>query len=594
MDIHLAWHSNSDQDIQRATLRDEPEGVRKLSFGLDRGTMQMESWLLQSGGQMVQSGGCDGQAKLPAEHLDELLDVLRQYQEATGSSCSCGIGSEPHEAMVALKVARKRGGNPSVVLYTPEVAQELDQVDDKTDAIFPEEADQLDGEGSQKTSLVTMTKADRFQLLDLDDYAAPGAETPDQVLAREHGGSQTAQPPQRPLAASTPAGQVPTQPSVPQQLPAHERAAAERERLRNAAAQKEKDAEQRRRNAEWQLASSCPSCGGRGSYGGSDAVRDPLVDCSDPKYHPAKHASKVAWEQKLAAGYQPENPVVVGDGYIYDGEPGFAEAKQQAAKIGKSEALAKAAFGNQPSPGQASKIAAGQLSPTAAQPSPPSPQSPPPAPASPQQAGSPGGAPQQGGPGELLQAVGQVLMDVKQQLPSLEKMKKENPQAYQSIVAMTQAVIALAQKLGGGQPAPGAAPMQKTEKSFDTESEEIKERRKTSEAQQSHPFQAAYWTHKNGHPRCRLCGDEERTGGRCEGAAHDGLEKGEPGPLTAPKPLHPTPTGRHELHLPVGTQRGAKVRVVHADGSTSWLQCKAGQITSGDGHAISSRNPGGR
>jgi len=37
-----------------------------------------------------------------------------------------------------------------------------------------------------------------------------------------------------------------------------------------------------------------------------------------------------------------------------------------------------------------------------------------------------------------------------------------------------------------------------------------------SQHQQRHKFQPAKWTHPNGHPRCRLCGHEERVGGFCE------------------------------------------------------------------------------
>ena len=53
--------------------------------------------------------------------------------------------------------------------------------------------------------------------------------------------------------------------------------------------------------------------------------------------------------------------------------------------------------------------------------------------------------------------------------------------------------------------------------SYDKETASIRERAKTPEAQQPHTFQAAEWTHPNGHPRCKVCGDKERTGGMCDG-----------------------------------------------------------------------------
>lgn len=51
---------------------------------------------------------------------------------------------------------------------------------------------------------------------------------------------------------------------------------------------------------------------------------------------------------------------------------------------------------------------------------------------------------------------------------------------------------------------------------FEAESEKIKENKKLPKAHERHKFQAAHWTHPNGHPRCMICGDEERTEGLCE------------------------------------------------------------------------------
>lgn len=49
------------------------------------------------------------------------------------------------------------------------------------------------------------------------------------------------------------------------------------------------------------------------------------------------------------------------------------------------------------------------------------------------------------------------------------------------------------------------------------ESADIKKNRQTPEAQQPHDFHPAQYTHKNGHPRCLLCGDDEPASGRCPG-----------------------------------------------------------------------------
>lgn len=50
----------------------------------------------------------------------------------------------------------------------------------------------------------------------------------------------------------------------------------------------------------------------------------------------------------------------------------------------------------------------------------------------------------------------------------------------------------------------------------DQESEIIKKNQQNDTAKHKHKFKAAKWTFPNGHPRCLLCGDEERIGGYCE------------------------------------------------------------------------------
>jgi hypothetical protein len=78
------------------------------------------------------------------------------------------------------------------------------------------------------------------------------------------------------------------------------------------------------------------------------------------------------------------------------------------------------------------------------------------------------------------------------------------------------------------------------------ETEKIKERRKTPEARKAHDFEAAKWTHPNGHPRCALCGDEEPISERCPGADHDGLNKGAMQRQARFNPLHDVPKQEHE------------------------------------------------
>lgn len=61
--------------------------------------------------------------------------------------------------------------------------------------------------------------------------------------------------------------------------------------------------------------------------------------------------------------------------------------------------------------------------------------------------------------------------------------------------------------------------------SYEEESEKIRENKKKPEAFKRHRFKPAAWTHKNGHPRCLICGDEERSDGLpCEGIEKKALQ----------------------------------------------------------------------
>lgn len=84
---------------------------------------------------------------------------------------------------------------------------------------------------------------------------------------------------------------------------------------------------------------------------------------------------------------------------------------------------------------------------------------------------------------------------------------------------------------------------------------------------------------------------------KCKRTKGEELEKGKlPLPENAPKHTHREwPVGTVKDSSPGGTREVGKVKVQHPEtGKTGWVQVRAGQVLSNDGHAISSRNPGGK
>lgn len=140
--------------------------------------------------------------------------------------------------------------------------------------------------------------------------------------------------------------------------------------------------------------------------------------------------------------------------------------------------------------------------------------------------------PQGEDPHVLKQRVVQVLQEIKSQAKVIAQLKQVAPKAYEAVMDLVTEMIQIARTLpvagGGGGQGDKSGEVKKSEKDADAETKQIKTRRKSPEGRAPHKFKSAQWTHPNGHPRCALCGDEERTDGHCLGADHDGLGKAEP------------------------------------------------------------------
>lgn len=391
--LYLSYCSDVYQEITSASMSNDESAVRKLNFHLDRAITALESWVLLSRGTMIQSGGHEGSFELPSEKLGELLGELEKFVEVTESPISCGVGTELAQSEIALKVAKKRGGNPSIVLYTPEISQELQE------------------------------------------------------------------------------------------------------------------------------------------------KKDELADILD-------------------------------------------------------SSLDKSDIGNR-RPGEATKIERGRMSPDHAQMSPPSPVTP----------GSPIEVPedpqpnqpqgQDPGQDQLIQAVGQVLQDVKSQLPTIESMKQNNPQAYASILDLVQAVIALAQKIGGQ--GDNYNPEQNGEAQQDS----------VQKAELEDMFALGVEIETKEHPSVSREGIEQLVRDHLNEdpnyyAKESKEQKTEIEPEDKPQPVEvldkmrlpeqKPPPAHHHLILPPGSEHNKKIKVVHSNGNVSWVSVRSGMVTSKDGTPVSPKS----
>lgn len=183
---------------------------------------------------------------------------------------------------------------------------------------------------------------------------------------------------------------------------------------------------------------------------------------------------------------------------------------------------------------------------------------------------------------QVRNQVATVLEQVRTQGPVLAQMKQAAPEAYTAIMNMVQAVIAMARAMA---PAP------------DPETEVAK-----SEGPVRDKKTGKFVPWKEGMCKCSHgehggpcivtdcdCKSYEAAPKPTPPVKKDELKEAEKGPVPG-APAH------HHLNLPVGSQVGNKVKVIHDDGSESWKQMSAGMILSQDpsGHPTSSRTPGSR
>ncbi len=104
----------------------------------------------------------------------------------------------------------------------------------------------------------------------------------------------------------------------------------------------------------------------------------------------------------------------------------------------------------------------------------------------------------------------------------------------------------------------------------DAETRRIRENKEKPEARRRHKFKAAGFTHPNGHPRCLVCGDEERAGGYCN---DPGVTASRPTALNEPVGKAEPPRGKlPALKMPDPALNVAKLRDRKSTGLLSRLK----------------------
>jgi hypothetical protein len=229
--------------------------------------------------------------------------------------------------------------------------------------------------------------------------------------------------------------------------------------------------------------------------------------------------------------------------------------------------------------------------------------------------------------GDLTKRVAAILQVFKARASELEQLQQADPELYQSLVGMLQAMVEMARSVQGGDSNPGedsgaevkksesSCPMCGAEPGTDIDCPECLAYDKV-EVSPEESFTEDSELHKDSMPGGK--GDDAPD----EEFAQDDLEHGvkeerkehgldaerakeivkdhltEDDEYYAKAALDPGKTGRHEVNYPVGstkepgpggTKDAGKIKIQKPDGSTTWRSVRAGLIMDTEGRPISSR-----
>lgn len=135
MKVFVIWKAvDTAREMRERAFADTPDELRRLQQQIDLSDQVWKSWCLANAGSIITCGNGQGSLDIPASKL-ALLPALRvQYSQAVGSKVAIGIGGKLSEAQRALKAAELRGGDV-IVLYTDDLEDEIAASEKKDDTL---------------------------------------------------------------------------------------------------------------------------------------------------------------------------------------------------------------------------------------------------------------------------------------------------------------------------------------------------------------------------------------------------------------------------------------------------------------------------
>lgn len=171
----------------------------------------------------------------------------------------------------------------------------------------------------------------------------------------------------------------------------------------------------------------------------------------------------------------------------------------------------------------------------------------------------------------VKQKVTDALVNVRKQLPDIQRLQQYAPDAFKAIMGLVQGVILLGKQVSSGDGPP-----------MDDEPDVIKQAMAKSEDGCPHCEEKEFIPHKDGSKTCKGCFKD-----------YGDVKKADSSPL-------PGTPADHKMNFPAGSVVDGKMKVQHGDGGSGWKQLQSGMVQGQDAgaptmgansHPVSSREP---
>jgi hypothetical protein len=191
--IFLAYDGdNAGRLVGRAILANDPGALSEVSSRIGLGHEVVKKWVEEHNGQVISGGGDEGLFSLPAEAVQDIEELRRDYEFATNLTMSVGVGQDLPQAGKSLMVAKFRGKN-QVVMYDDSVDKDIQATQDRLSQGQGSEEEQKLGEAYLKPEDDKGFKQDSWQKDQIQKEKT--GETPSETASDETSAKASAKTP---------------------------------------------------------------------------------------------------------------------------------------------------------------------------------------------------------------------------------------------------------------------------------------------------------------------------------------------------------------------------------------------------------------